>query len=414
VLRQNSSCAREQPALPASPPQIARERGDALRPGSGREAIAITISRSAVEFSPSPAQRGRGPGGGGSRGRNSIWFEARRSVGNPTSPRSFWGRCEPKRAEGALRRIVRIAIISLAFIFLPPPLAAQPADGVVVGGMRVHPDTVTVGERFRAAVAVRAPAGTRVELVVAPAADGRYETVGDPRVHGPDSTGLQFAVATMVLWVTDPAGSAPAEARVTLPDGAVQTFSVPLPLPFVRSVLPADSAQPRPPKDIIPHPRRDWTWAWIAAGIVVALALLALWWIRRGRRPRVIIPIDPRRHALAELDRLHASSVIEADGVEAFTAEVSRVLREFAAAVDARLGTDLTTEELIELLRRTGAREEDVGSIAGALAHADLAKFARARPTPERALEDWEASRRWVQTFRAVDEGVPELAGTGR
>jgi hypothetical protein len=284
---------------------------------------------------------------------------------------------------------------------------------VAVVGTRVQPDTVTVGDRFRAAVFVRAPAGARVELVVPPARDGSYQAVDSVRSYA-DSTGLRRAVATMVLWMTDPPGSLRAETRVTLAGGAVRTIPVQLPLPFVRSVLPADSAQPRPPKEIIPNPRRDWTWAWIVADAVVALALLALWWMRRRRRPRVVIPTDPRKHALAELDRLRAPGVIESHGVEAFSAGISRILREFAAAVDARLGTDLTSEEVIDLLRRTGAREEDVGSIAGALAHADLAKFARARPTPERALEDWEAARRWVQTFRASDEGVPEPAGSVR
>ncbi|HEU4885302.1 MAG TPA: DUF4381 family protein [Longimicrobium sp.] len=276
----------------------------------------------------------------------------------------------------------------------------------------MSPDTVTVGDRFRAAVFVRAPAEARVELIVPAATDGSYQTVDSVRVYPPDSAGLQRAVATMVLWVTEPAASARAETRVTLADGAVRTVPIQLPLPFVRSVLPADSAQPRPPKGIIPNRQRPWPWAWIVAGAVAVLALLAVWWMRR-RRPRVAAPVDPRKRALAELDLLRAAGVIQSDGVEAFSAEVGRILREFAAAVDPRLGTDLTTEELIDLLRRTGVREEDVGSVAGALAHADLAKFARTRPSPERALEDWEAARRWVQAFRATDADVPETVGAG-
>ena len=344
---------------------------------------------------------------------------ATRCLATPASPGVFGGRCEPERAEGAWRGVGRSALILFAAAVFPSPLAAQTprvasTDSVEVAGIRVQPDTVTVGDRFRAAVFVRAPAGARVELVVPPAADGAYQTVDSIRVYPPDSAGLARAVATMVMWVTDPAGSARAETRVTLANGQARTVPIQLPLPFVRAVLPADSVQPRPPKDIIPHPRRDWRWAWIAAGVLAALLLLALWWMRRRRRPRVVIPVDPRKHALAELDRVRASGVIDRD-VEAFAAEVSRILREFAAAADPALGTDLTTAELIDHLRRTGGREEDVGSVAGTLAHADLAKFARARPTPERALQDWEAARRWVQTFRAAaDSAVHELAGSGR
>ena len=264
------------------------------------------------------------------------------------------------------------------------PLSAQ--DTAAVVGIRVEPDTVTVGDRFRAAVFVRAPAGSRVELVVPPAAvDGTWRTIDSIRSYPPDSAGVHRAVATMVLWVTDPATSAGAEARVTLPDGAART---------------------------IPIPRRSWTWTWIAAAVAAALALLAWWMIRRRRGPPVLAPIDPREHALAELDRLRASGA-PAD-VEAFSAGVSGILREFAAQVDPRLGTDLTTAELLDHLRRTGAREEDVESVARALTHADLAKFARRRPAPEGALADWEAARRWVQTFRRAEvENAPELVEAG-
>jgi hypothetical protein len=236
--------------------------------------------------------------------------------------------------------------------------------------------------------------------------------VDSARVYPPDSAGLVRVVATMVLWATEGPNSARAETRITLANGDVRNMPIGIPLPAVHSVLPADSAQPRPPKGIIPNPRRAWPWVWIAAGAAVVLALLVLWWMRR-RRPRAAVPADPRKHALAELDLLRAAGIIQSEGVEAFSAEVGRILREFAAAVDPRLGTDLTSEELIDHLRRTGVPEEDVGSVAGALAHADLAKFARTRPSPERALEDWEAARRWVQAFRATDADVPQTVGAG-
>jgi hypothetical protein len=278
--------------------------------------------------------------------------------------------------------------------------------------MRVEPDSVTVGDHFRAAVFVRAPAGARVELVVPPAADGGYQTVDSVRTYPADSAGLLRAVATMVLWTTQGATAARAETRVTLADGGVRTLPIRIPLPAVHSVLPADSAQPRPPRDIIPIPRRSWTWAWIAGAVLVLILLLTWWMMRRRRRPRVIVPTDPRGHAMAELDRLRASSPAETMDVEAFSAAVSAVLREFAAAADPALGTDLTTQELLDHLRRTGAREPDLGSVAGALMHADLAKFARRRPTPERALQDWEAARRWVETFRAAED-TPALAEVG-
>ncbi|HEX6909071.1 MAG TPA: DUF4381 family protein [Longimicrobium sp.] len=313
-----------------------------------------------------------------------------------------------------LRSRSLLAVLALLLFTAADASAQSPsADSVVVVGMRVEPDTVTVGDRFRAAVFVRAPAGSAVTLAVPPAADGSYQAVGEARAYPPDSAGVRRAVVTLVMWVTDPAATARAEARVTLPGGAARAIPVRLPLPSVRSVLPADSAQPRPPRDIVETPRRDWTWAWIAAGVLAALLLLALWLWRRGRRPHAAPPADPRAHALAELDRLRASGLLEQDA-EAFAAGTSAVLRAFTAAADPALGPDLTTAELLDHLARTGARPEDVASLESTLRHADLAKFARRRPTPEGALEDWRAARRWVEGFRRAEAAAPELAGSGR
>ena len=307
---------------------------------------------------------------------------------------------------------VLVAVVVLLVVPLAAPGASaqsSSADSVAVVGMRVEPDTVTVGDPVRAAVFVRAPAGASVALAVPPAPDGAYQAVGEARSYPPDSAGVRRAVATLVLWTTDPPATARAEARVTLPGGAVRSIPVQLPLPSVRSVLPADSAQPRPPRDIVETPRRGWTWAWIAAGVLAVVLLLAVWlWRRRRRTPAP--SADPRAHALAELDRLRASGMLERDA-EAFAAGTSAVLRAFAAAADPALGPDLTTAELLDGLARTGARPEDVASLESTLRHADLAKFARRPPAPEAALEDWRAARRWVEGFRRPESAVAASAG---
>jgi hypothetical protein len=309
---------------------------------------------------------------------------------------------------------VRVLLaILLSLVAVDAEGQARGADSVAVVGMRVEPDTVTVGDRFRAAVFVRAPAGSTVSLVVPPAGDGAYQPVGESRAYPPDSAGVHRSVATMVLWITDPAASARAEARVTLPGGGARTIPIQLPLPSVRAVLPADSAQPRPPKDILETPRRDWTWAWIAAGVLAALALLAFWLWRRRRHPHDAPPADPREHALAELDRLRASGVLEAD-VQAFAAETSVILRRFAAEADPRLSADLTTSELLDRLLATGAHAADVEAIERALTQADFAKFARRPPPRGRAEQDWEAARRWIAEFRAPASAEPALTPAGR
>ena len=95
-------------------------------------------------------------------------------------------------------------------------------------------------------------------------------------------------------------------------------------------------------------------------------------------------------------------------------AGTSAVLRAFAAVADPRLGADLTTSELIDRLIATGARGEDVAALERALSGADLAKFARRPPSAARALQDWEAARRWIDGFERPASAPPACAEARR
>jgi hypothetical protein len=282
------------------------------------------------------------------------------------------------------------AWVPLALAFSTPIHAQPPA--VQVG---VDPDTVTVGDRFRAAVFVPL-AGGQASVELPPAPDGRWQTVGE--AQRTDSAGIARIVIPMVAWVPGPGGSAQGEVRLTARDGTVNTVPITIPLPFVGAVLPADSTRPRGPRDVVDVPRPPLPWAWILAALL-ALALLAGWmWIRRkGGGTRVAA--DARQHALTELDRVRASGLAESGDLEGFYARTSAVLREFMASTDPRLGVDLTSRELMDRLSRNGSRPDELDRLADVLADADLAKFARRAPSADRALDDWGAARRWVETL---------------
>jgi hypothetical protein len=288
------------------------------------------------------------------------------------------------------------AWVPLALAFATP-LHAQPS-AVQVG---VDPDTVTVGDRFRAAVFVPL-AGGQASVELPPAPDGRWQTVGE--AQRTDSAGIARIVIPMAAWVPGPGGSAQGEVRLTARDGTVSIVPIAIPLPFVRAVLPADSTRPRDPRDVVDVPRPPLPWAWMLAALLV-LALLAGWmWIHR-RRGGTRVAADARQHALAELDRVRASGLAEAGDLEGFYARTSAVLREFMASTDPMLGVDLTSRELMDRLSRNGSRPDELERLAEVLADAELAKFARRAPSANRALDDWAAARHWVESFGA--HGAP-------
>jgi hypothetical protein len=315
------------------------------------------------------------------------------------------------RRRGATR-IALAGVLALASAPLAPaPAAAQAGapDAAPRVSTRVEPDTVTVGDRFRSAVFLRLPAGAAAELRVPADPAGRVEVTAGPVLHPPDARAAQHrGVVEMVAWTPGPAGTLAGELRVTFRDGTSRDFSVPLDLPHVRSVLPADTAgvRPRPPRGVLPaDPARPFPW-WVVALAAALVAAAAAYLVRRRRRPAAAapeVPADARARALAALDRARDAGTVEAGRLDLFYETMRGAMRVFVAETHPEWGAHLTTPELLERMDRAGAGRGEVAVLAELLGVADLAKFARHPPGPQRARADWARARRWVERFGAED-----------
>jgi hypothetical protein len=296
---------------------------------------------------------------------------------------------------GALVLILACEALSL----VQAPARAQAPRAAAV----VSPDTVTVGDRFRVGVRVSVPPGWRVEWVehLPPAAD--VDALGAPRTRtGPGGT-EHAAEYPGVAWRPGALRLPPLPVRVRRPGGTTSTLHVPLPAPFVRSVLPEDTTGvvPRGAKDVLDAPPRPWLlWAALAAGALLLLALLRAL-VRRLRRPRPPAPVsvpDARAWALAELERARRAGLVERGEWKELYARTSGAVRGFVAALSPEWGTELTTEELLR--RARGEDPEEVARLAALLREADLVKFARAAPGRAEAERHWAAARAWVEAFQ--------------
>ena len=256
--------------------------------------------------------------------------------------------------------------------------------GVSTGSV---PDTVTVGERFRSAIRVSAPPGTRVQF---PARMGHPDTLtalGTGPVVTTTASGAHTAVYSLVAWTPGTLNPGPVAIRIALPGRSVQDIAVSPRLPFVRPVLPADTAgvRPRPLKDVW-GPGRYSIWPWLLLGAVL-FALVGAWMWRRAlaRRGDADHPVDPLPAALAALNRLHP------EPTPAFYAAVAAILREYLAAHS--VGRDLTTSEALRELRPPRWPADRVSRLAALLAAADRIKFARESPTAEGAQRLWSGAQ---------------------
>jgi hypothetical protein len=154
--------------------------------------------------------------------------------------------------------------------------------------------------------------------------------------------------------------------------------------------------------------QQDLLLVYIAGGLLAAgLGALVAILVRRKLRARIAVrrappPRPAHEIALERLDRLGAQwfSSEEAADQRPFYFSVSEVIRDY---LGARFGFDsleMTTEELIEELRRRAPRELVLGEVSGWLTACDLVKFAKISPSATEARGALETAIRIVESTR--------------
>lgn len=316
-------------------------------------------------------------------------------------------------------RLPALRLVALAAAMLPsrglaqdtlPPPPPDPPDSVpgISAMAGVAPDTVTVGDHFRGVVRIVVPGGATVEFPEFGMIDP-VEARGPAQV-GRDSAGAWTATYPLVAWSTGDSMVAAISLSVRDSAGALEQYRVRMPLPVVRSVLPADTTLhlPRPAKAVIPiaspapSPR-----GWMVLAILLAALLGLLGWIvMRRRRQTILEPMDPREAALARLAEIEAAGHLGRGEVVAYHVRVSRVLREYLAARD--VGEDLTTTEVMDRARGGMMGETTARDLERLLRQADRVKFSGSdlMAGREATASFGESVRGWIMAWPAAASAI--------
>ncbi|MEX0912519.1 MAG: hypothetical protein WD737_05865 [Gemmatimonadota bacterium] len=284
--------------------------------------------------------------------------------------------------------------------------AAGPSQRTLSVDVDLDRDPVAVGEPFRTSVRVRVPDGIEVaygEL----AGDDTLEALGPAEIVS--AAGGDIAVYTLAAWVAGQPPSAWVPIRLLGPGGEMTTDSLRLRLPAVTSMLPAGDTvlAPRPAKALFVPPLYAgigwWWWALLLAAIGAGAAAYRIL-TRRREGQEVRVTTDPRRWALAQLER--TGRVDDADGGGEVHRRVSWVLRVYLSQIESTWSPDLTTSELIARMRPTVADEGVVEALQRLLEAADRVKFAGAPPVSARAPDALVAARKWVAAYPPPGSGA--------
>jgi len=296
--------------------------------------------------------------------------------------------------------ILMVAFASIA--------SAQKSPFDVKAGVTIAPDTVRIGDPFRVTIGVRAPRGASIEFPKAMDSTASVQSLDPVAVRtSADTTATeQYADYRVAAWDV---GSQP----IRIADVIVRFNGADRRIPianavFVRSILPADSAQrkPKPPRalfEFTQFPR--WLWALIAAAII-AIGLLVWWWIRRRRRPPPVVVVDPFARAESEFQRIEALALLDAGERGRYVTLMIEVLRDYLAARYAEAALSLTSTELQRSVGGLPFVPQE--RLTRLLTEADLIKFARRPVSSERARELGREARSIVALEHKASEPAPE------
>ncbi len=270
-------------------------------------------------------------------------------------------------------------------------------------GVRISPDSVTVGQRFIVVVRVSAPAGALVEFPAATdsaaASPTGTQVIGKPLIEVASGSARPYhsAAYRMTAWDTGPQPLLLGNVVVRL-KGQTGYVSLAGYRVNVRSVLPADSALrvPKPPREkvtIAPFSEIPWLLFFVA----LLLALIA-YWIWQAYRRRRDAPLDPFSAAQAAFARIEALNLVGSGEGDRHTVMMVDTLRAYLSARVSGVELSHTSSELLAAAASIQTVTPKLGEL---LWQADLVKFARHSLEADEALDAGSSARSIVQSVEA-------------
>lgn len=250
----------------------------------------------------------------------------------------------------------------------------------------------TIGSPVTLRLTIDLPPGATLVVPVAPTPLGALEpAVPELEAQTTTADGERFTVAYRTrAFVT---GALPIEFPPWSwrdATGALHDLSVP-PLELdVASVLPQDgeAIAPRPLKPAERIGGAPPSLGVILGPIAGALSLAAViaFWLRRRRRPELLVappPRDPGAEATAALARIRDAGLLP-DRIPEFCHRIDLAIRDFLAARYDIPAPSLTAGELPARLAAAGAQVGAVQMVANLVAQTDAVAYAGARPPADR------------------------------
>jgi hypothetical protein len=324
------------------------------------------------------------------------------------------------------KECIKLIIASLIAALLAGTVLAQGGPEVFVSA-EVDRETITVGDRIVYTVRAEHDKDLVVDFPQLASAWGDFEVLSQrPLQPGKGSEGRVITGKEYVITAFTVGEHTTPPLRVSYLDRQGQTQEIetdPIRITMTSVLTSTEGVTSTLDiRDLKPQAElpRDWAWLlWAGlAGLVLALAILALLWFmaRRRKRARAADPaavVDlrpPEEIAYEELERIAGLKLVEQSRFKEHYTLTADCLRRYAEGIYGVPAMDRTTEEFHAALRRARVDGQQVGLFKDFLAESDLVKFAKYVPPVEEAREALPRARYIVDVTKPerVDESLRE------
>ncbi len=263
-----------------------------------------------------------------------------------------------------------------------------------------------VGEQATVTIAVSPGApGTRIGWPVIPDSIGALEVVKRDKIDTLKENGKVSGYRQSIYltgWDSSTTTVPPFVVNVTPPDGAAHTVQT-TPLIIAVSTVPVDTAKPiRPIKGImeVEGAWLDYVW-WLAGGLLLLIAAIILYARLRKRRP--VPPAPPpappepaHQKALRLLGLLESEGLWQKGEVKEYYVRLTDILRHYIEARFSVPALERTTDELVGAANAHTELVFHRDRLYQILSTADMAKFARAQPSPQEHVAAMQTAKEFV------------------
>lgn len=330
--------------------------------------------------------------------------------------------------QGHFRGFVSVAVVCLVLSALQPTVAQtkseEPRDDAPKVSGSIEPDSVGIGDRFTYTIEVEKDIAQGVFFPVIGGKDTNYELIGQPVIDTLSREGRKLKIRQRYTLAAFQEGLHGVVPQVMYADkNIIDTLSSDDTLRLLVTTFVIDSTSHsifdiKPQKDM-PFRFAEISgyvkWVVMALIIIVILLYVAYRIMRHyGKSLSDIFhpapPLPPHEVARIALERLYVQRLWQAEKHKLYYSSLTDILRTY---IDGRFGVgamEMTSDEIIEAMRKVDIPQKSAMDLTDILRSADLVKFAKAMPEADENEAAYSAVWNFVEQTKPVEPSEDEEA----